>query len=61
MPLNVIISSCYQPLIWLDFDVLNDYYVAITGYCKHSVNIITFSLAPSDHIKRLPLKHLDVI
>ncbi len=26
-----------------------------TGYCYHSVNVITFGLAQSDHIKRLLL------
>ena len=33
----------------------NDYYIKITVYCYHSVNVITFSLAQSDHIKRLLL------
>jgi hypothetical protein len=26
-----------------------------TGYCYHSVNVIPFGLAQSDHIKRLQL------
>ncbi len=26
-----------------------------TGYCYHLVNVITFGLAQSDYIKRLPL------
>ncbi len=28
-----------------------------TGYCYHSVNVITFGLAQSDHIKRLLLNN----
>jgi len=28
-----------------------DYYVQQTGYCYHSVNVISFSLAQRDHIK----------
>jgi hypothetical protein len=31
------------------------YYIKTTGYSNHSVNIITFRLARSDHIKRLLL------
>ncbi len=31
------------------------YYIKTTGYCYHSVNVITFGLAQSDHIKRLLL------
>ncbi len=31
------------------------YYKETTGYCYHSVNVITFGLAQSDHIKRLLL------
>ncbi len=31
------------------------YYKETTGYCYHSVNVITFGLAKSDHIKRLLL------
>jgi len=33
---------------------------SIFGLCYHSVNVITFSLAQSDHIKRLLLYYLDV-
>jgi hypothetical protein len=29
------------------------YYIKTTAYCYHSVNVITFGLAQSDHIKRL--------
>ncbi len=31
------------------------YYMKTTGYCYHSVIVITFGLAQSDHIKRLLL------
>jgi hypothetical protein len=34
------------------------YYMKTTGYRYHSVNVITFGLAQSDHIKRLLLYYL---
>ncbi len=44
------------------------YYMKTTGYCYHSVYVITFSVAQRDHIKRLllyflhlPLKKLDLL
>jgi hypothetical protein len=37
-------------------------YIKITGCCYHSVNVITFGLAQSDHIKRLLLyNHLQTM
>ena len=33
----------------------------ITGYCYRSVNVITFSLAQSDHIKRLLLQYSNIL
>ncbi len=32
-----------------------------TGYCYHSVNVITFGLAQSDHIKRLLLYRIKTL
>ena len=42
-------------LMWSHFKVPfnTDYYVKTIGYCYHSVNVITFGVAQSDHIKRL--------
>ncbi len=44
-------------LLWshfeIPFTIAN--YIKTTGYCYHSVNIITFGLAQCDHIKRLLL------
>ncbi len=44
-------------LIWSHFEIpfTLTYYLKISGYCYHSVNVITFCLAQSDHIKRLLL------
>ncbi len=44
-------------LMWSDFGIplTTAYYIKTTGYCYHSVNVITFGLAQSDHIKRLLL------
>ena len=52
-PVNVI-----SRLMWSHFKVpfTKDYYIKITGY--HSVNVITFGLAQSDHIKLLLLYYV---
>ncbi len=49
---NVIIR-----LLWSNFigPFTKAYYIKTTGYSYHSVNVITFGLYLSDHIKRLLL------
>ena len=47
-------------LMWLHFNVpfTIDYKIKIIGYCYPSVTTITFGLAQSDLIKRLPLHYI---
>ncbi len=44
-------------LMWKYFTrpIIKYYYVKKVGYCYHSVNVIIFGRAQSDHIKRLLL------
>ena len=50
-------AYCYQ---FSKVPFTNDYYVKTFGYCYHLVNVITFGLAQSDHIKRLLLYYIFV-
>ena len=56
-PLNVITGECYRPLNVIKFQSPICYLLLrnIISDCYHSVNVITFGLVQSDHIKRLLL------
>ena len=56
-PLNIISGYVISRLMWSHFNIpfTKDYFIKITGYRYHSVSVITFGMAQSDHIKRLLL------
>ena len=50
-------AYCYQPLTVITFQspIYYRLLIKIIGFCYNLVNVITFVLAKSDHIKRLLL------
>ncbi len=59
-PLNVIrvnvIIRLMWSIKWSPFSIFTVYWPeSLFSYCYHSVNVISFSLSQTDHIKRLPL------
>ena len=48
------ISDCFM-YSHFKHTLIKSYYIKISDYCYHLVNVITFSVAQSDHIKRLLL------
>jgi hypothetical protein len=55
--LNVITVNVITCLLLSDYTgpVYYNYYIKTTTYCYHSVNVISFHLLQTDHMKRVPL------